>query len=102
MRIQDALSNCCEAIREFTASSMVWIGQTGSALYATAAETMSKVTEFVRPHFHNLSTLAYEHRVPILIATVAFALGAAISAFVTTVLCRDPGHARSSTAATTV
>jgi ABC-type transporter Mla subunit MlaD len=100
MRIQDALSNCCEAIREFAASAAVCIARTGSTICTTVAETMSKVAEFARPYFESLRTLAQEHHVPILIATIAFGVGAAVSAFITTVFCNN--RPASTSGATTV
>jgi hypothetical protein len=99
IRVQDAPS-CFDAIKEFAASAAACIAKTGSTICTTVAETMSKVAEFARPHFESLRTLAQENHVPILIATVAFGLGAAVSAFITTVFCnRTPA---SSSGATTV
>ncbi len=62
MRIQDALSNCCEGIKEFASAAANWIGKTVSATGAFIAEIAAKVAEFVKPHFEHLKTFAQEHK----------------------------------------
>ena len=99
MRIQDALSNCCEGIKDFATSAAAWIGRTVSAVGSFIGETASKVAEFVKPHFERLKTFAQENRQPIIIAAVAFAVGAIVTAVVNNVLCRS--QAASATSAGT-
>lgn len=100
MRIQDALSNCCEGIKEFAASAASWIGRTVSAAGTFISETATKVAEFVKPHFERLKTFAQENRQSIMIAAIAFAVGAVVTAVVNHVLCRGDTPSVSSNAAT--
>ncbi|MBS0605249.1 MAG: hypothetical protein JSS60_09485 [Verrucomicrobia bacterium] len=107
MRIQDALSNCCEGIKDFASSAASWIGKTVSAAGTYISETVSKVAEFVKPHFESLKTFAQENRQSIIIAAVAFAVGAVATAIITNVFCRGtnttpPVTTAGPTAATTV
>jgi len=101
MRIQDALSNCCEGIKEFASSAASWVGRTVSATGTFIGETASKVAEFVKPHFEHVKTFAQENRQSLIIAGFAFAVGAIATAIVTNVFCRGTAPA-SSSAATTV
>ena len=100
MRIQDALSNCCEGIKEFAASAAAWIGRTVSAAGAFISETAAKVAEFVKPHFERLKTFAQENKQSIMIAAIGFAIGAVVTAIVNNVFCRSASPV-SSTAGTT-
>ena len=105
MRIQDALSNCCEGIKDFASTAASWIGKTVTATGSFLVEGTAKVAEFVKPHFQNLRTFAQENKQSILIAAVAFAVGAVATAVVTNVFCRGTNTpvttAASTTAATT-
>ncbi len=87
MRIQDALSNCCEGMKDFASSAATWIGKTVSAVGSFIAETAGKVAEFVKPHFQNLRTFAQENKQPIIIAAIAFAVGAILTTIVNNVFC---------------
>lgn len=102
MSIHAALFDCCEGIKEFASSAATWIGKTVSAVGATIADTASKVAQFVRPHFENLKTFAQENKESLIIAGIAFAVGAIVSAVITHVFCRGTGHqhATSTTAQT--
>ncbi len=88
MRIQDALSNCCEGIKDFASIAANWIGKTVSATGAFIAEIAAKVAEFVKPHFEHLKSFAQENKQSIVIAAVAFAVGAVLTAVIANVFCR--------------
>ncbi len=100
MRIQDALSNCCEGFKDFASSAVSWIGKTVTATGSFIVEGASKVAEFVKPHFEHIKTFAQENRQSILIAAIGFTVGAIASAVVTNVFCRGTGANPASTAAT--
>lgn len=87
MRIQDALSNCCEGMKDFASSAATWIGKTVSTVSSFIADTAGKVAEFVKPHFQNLKTFAQENKQPIIIAAIALAVGAILTTIVTNVFC---------------
>lgn len=91
MRIQDALSNCCEGIKEFAFAAANWFGKTVSATGAFIAEIAAKVAEFIKPHFEHLKTFAQENKQSIIIAAIAFAIGAVLTAVITNVFCRGTG-----------
>jgi hypothetical protein len=88
MRIQDALSNCCEGIKDFASSTASWIGKTVTATGAFFTESATKVAEFVKPHFENIKTFAQENQQSIVIAAAAFTIGAIATAVITNVFCR--------------
>lgn len=102
MRIQDALSNCCGGIKNFVSAPACWIGKTVTATGAYIAEVATKVAEFVKPHFENLKTFAQENRQSIIIATVAFTVGAIATAVITNVFCRGTDTTPPETSGTTV
>lgn len=88
MRIQEALSNCCEGIKDFASSAATWIGKTVSAAGSFLSETASKVAKFVKPHFENLKKFAQENKQSLIIAGVAFAIGAVLTAIISNVFCK--------------
>ena len=102
MRIQDAFSNCCEGIKDFASSAVAWIGKTVTAAGVFISESAKKVAEFVKPHFENLKTFVQENKQSIIIATVAFAVGAILTAIITQVFCKGTSNpvTTSTTAAT--
>jgi len=87
MRIQDALSNCCEGIKEFASSAATWIGKTVSAIGSYLAEMAAKVAQFVKPHFEQLKTFAQENKQAIIIASIAVAIGAVLATVINSVFC---------------
>lgn len=102
MRIQDALSNCCEGVKDFAFATADWIGKTVTATAAFIAEGVEKVAEFVKPHFENIKTFAQENRDSVLIAAIAFTIGVIGTAITTQLFCNGtntpPGTSTSSTA----
>lgn len=103
MRIQDALSNCCEGVKDFAFATADWIGKTVTATAAFIAEGVEKVAELVKPYFENLKTFAQENRDSILIAGIAFIVGAIGTAITTQLFCNgtntSPNTGTSSAAA---
>lgn len=89
MRIQDALSNCCEGIKEFASSAVNWIGKTVTTIGSYLAEMAAKVAQFVKPHFEHLKTFAQENKQSIIIASIAFAVGAVLTTIVNNVFCSN-------------
>ncbi|GEM_PF-6520936 len=89
MRIQDALSNCCEGIKEFASATATWIGKTVSTIGSYLADMAAKVMQFVRPHFEQLRTFVQENQQSIFIASVAFAVGAVLTAIINHVFCSN-------------
>lgn len=102
MRVQDALANCCDGVKEFASNAAAWIGRTVSTIGSTIGDLVSKVAQFVKPHFENFKTFAQENKESLLIAGVAFVVGAVISAVTYHVFCKGTGHHGTSSAATTV
>lgn len=98
MRIQDALSNCCEGIKEFASSAATWIGKTVSAIGSYLAEMAAKVAQFVKPHFEQLKTFAQENKQAIIVASIAFAIGAVLTTVINSVFCSSTQPATSTTA----
>ena len=103
MRIQDALSNCCEGVKDFAFATADWIGKTVTTAAAFIAEGVEKVAEFVKPYFENLKTFAQENRDSILIAAIAFTIGVIGTAITTQFFCNGtntppPGTSTSSAA----
>ena len=95
MRIQDALSNCCEGIKDFASSAASWIGKTVSAIGSYLAEMAAKVAQFVKPHFEQLKTFAQENKQSIIIASIAFAIGAVLTTIINNVFCSSTPAATS-------
>ncbi len=95
MRIQDALSNCCEGIKEFASSAANWIGKTASAIGSYLAEMAAKVAQFVKPHFEQLKTFAQENKQSIIIASIGFAIGAVLTTIINNVFCSNTHQASS-------
>lgn len=88
MRIQDTCSNCCEGIKDFASNTASWLSKTVSNIGAFIVEGAEKVAECVKPHFENLKTFCQENKESILIAAVAFVLGAVAYAIINNVFCR--------------
>ena len=88
MRIQDALSNCCEGVKNFASSAASWIGKTVTAAGSFLIEGAQKIAEFVKPHFEHLKTFAQENKQSLIIAGVAFTIGAIVTAVITNVFNR--------------
>ncbi len=101
MRIQDALSNCCDGIKDFASAAASWIGRTVTAAGAFAIEGAQKVAEFIKPHFENLKTFAQENKQSLFVATVACTFGAIATAIITNVFCRGTDTTPPATSATT-
>lgn len=89
MRIQDALTNCCGGIKDFASSAVTWIGKTVSAIGSFLADMAAKVAQFVRPYFEQLKNFAQNNQQPIIIASIAFAIGAVLTAIINSVFCRQ-------------
>lgn len=106
MRIQDAFTNCCDGIKIFASEAGTQIGKAFSAFGEFISETTRKIAEFIKPHFENLKTFAQENKQSIIIASVAFAIGAIATAIITQVFCRGTGSevttSSSSTSSATV
>jgi hypothetical protein len=100
MRIQDALSNCCEGAKTFASEAAAWFGKTVTAIGAFIADSAQKVSDFVKPHFENLKTFVQQNKESIIIASIAFAVGAIATAIVTQVFCRGTGNSGSTSATT--
>lgn len=100
MRVQDALSQGCEGVKNFASSAATWFGKTVSAAGTFIADFMSKVAEFVKPHFENLKTFVHENKHNIILATVGFAVGAILATIIANVFCKETGasQTQSSTA----
>src|SRR5690349_6838521 len=89
MRIQDALSNCCEGIKEFASTAATWISKTVSNIGSYLADMAAKVAQFVKPHFEQLRTFVQENQQSILIASIAFAVGAVLTVIINNVFCSN-------------
>ena len=97
MRIQDALSNCCEGVKNFGSAAVSWIGKSVTAIGSFISGIAKKIAEFVKPYFERLKTFAQENQQPLIIAAVAFTLGAILTA----IFCRGTGTTPVSTSAGT-
>ncbi len=87
MRIQEALSNCCQSFGTALTSVGQWLGRTvtaiGSGLYSFGAKVVAVVT----PYFASLATFIKNNQTSVIIATVGVAIGAVICAAVSS-LCK--------------
>lgn len=101
MRIQDAFTNCCDGVKIFASEAGAWISGTANAIAKFVGESVQKVAEFVKPHFENLKTFAQENKQSIIIAAVAFAIGAIATAIISQVFCRGTGTGPTTTTSTT-
>jgi hypothetical protein len=88
MRIQDALSNCCEGIKNYASASAAWIGKTVTATGAFFTDSAHKVAEYAKTQFENFKTFAQENRRPAIVAAIAFILGAIVTAIITNLFCK--------------
>ena len=88
MRIQDALSNCCEGIKDFASVTANKVGKITTAIGNCIGETARKAADFAKPQFENFKTFAQENRQPIIISAVAFAVGVATAIIMSKVFCR--------------
>ena len=96
MRIQDALSNCCEGIKDFASSAASWIGKTVSAIGSYLAEMAAKVAQFVKPHFEHLKTFAQEHKQLLIVGSIGIAIGAVLTMIINNVFCSSTPASTSS------
>jgi hypothetical protein len=87
MKVQDALSSCCDGIKDFAASACAWIGRTVSQIGSFLAEIAAKIAQFVKPHFERLKTFVMENKESVMLAGAACAVGAAIVAVVNHFCC---------------
>lgn len=94
MRIQEALSNCCQGIGAFLSRAGESIGTTVSTVTAYTADYAQKAAEYVQPHFENLKTFVSENRGPILLVTAAAAIGAIAYAVINSIFCRGTNTTR--------
>lgn len=101
MRIQDALSNCCEGIKEFASSAASWIGKSVSTVGNYITSTIAKVMEIAKPYFEQIKTFARENQQSLLVAAVAFAIGAATVALANA-FCRATDTDQTTTTTATV
>ena len=101
MRIQEALSNFCSSISGFASSAASQIAKFATTIGSAAVETTKKVADFVRPQFENIRTWAQENRQSILVAAVAFTVGAIGTAIAYNVFARG-ADVPASTSATTL
>ena len=100
MRIQDAFTNCCDGVKIFASEAGNWISGTASTIAKFVGESVQKVAEFIKPHFENLKTFSQENKQSIIIASIAFAIGAVATAIITQVFCRGTGNAVTTTSST--
>ncbi len=100
MKIQEAFSNCCQGIKEFTVAAATWMGKTVTALGSFLAGIARKVAEFARPYFEQLRTFARENKQPIIVATIAFAVGAVVTAVINQLFCKATDAQPTTTTAT--
>lgn len=68
MKIQAALFSCCEA-KSFASSAASRVGKTVTTIGAFVSGSISKIVEFVKPHFEHLKTFVQEHKKLTFIAT---------------------------------
>jgi hypothetical protein len=101
MRIQDAFTNCCEGVKVFASETGAWIGKIVSAIGEFISDGVRKSAEFIKPHFEHLKTFAQENKQSIIIASIAFAIGAVATAIITQVFCRGTGTGVTTTSSTT-
>lgn len=99
MRIQDAFSNCCEGIKDFTSTAATWIGKTVTATGSFVIEGASKVAEYVKPHFEHIKNFAQENKQSIVIAAIAFTVGAVATSVVNHIFSRGTNPTPPETAA---
>lgn len=88
MRIQDALSNCCDGAKAFASGAVDWMSKAITATGAFIAESARKVAEFVKPHFENLKTFARENKESLIIGSIGVAIGAIVTTIVSKVFCK--------------
>ena len=100
MRIQDAISNCCDGIKHAASSTANWIGKTVTTTGSFVIEGARKVAEVVKPHFESLKTFARDNKQSILITAIAFTVGAIATAIMTHLFCRGTGTTPLATAGT--
>jgi hypothetical protein len=87
MRIQDALTNCCEGIKEFVSAGAAWFGKSVTAAAEFTVQGAHKVAEFSKPHLEHAKTFAQENKESIIIAAVGFAVGALLTAIIANFFC---------------
>lgn len=102
MRIQEALSKCCEGlngIKDFASSAASRIGKNVSTAGSFLSDGAAKVAEFVKPHFESLKSFAQNNQQSILVAGLVLVAGAIATAIMTQVFQRGTGTSESSNAA---
>ncbi len=98
MRIQEALSKCCEGlngIKDFASSAASKIGKNVSTAGSFLSDGIAKVAAFVRPHFENLKSFAQNNQQSLLVAGVAVVIGAIATAVMTHIFQRGTGASES-------
>ena len=88
MKIQEALSNCCEGVRDFASAAATWIGKTVSNIGSFLSDSVAKIAEFVKPYFEKMKVFAQQNKQPIIIAAIAFTAGSIITAVVSSLYNR--------------
>jgi hypothetical protein len=91
MRIQDALSNCCDGAKSFASGAVEWMSKAVTATGAFIGDSARKVADFAKPHFENLKTFAQQNRESLVIGTIGVAIGAVVTAIIAQVFCRGTG-----------
>ena len=93
MRIQEALTGCCGGIKQFGANAVDWVGKTGSAVGSFIMDGARKVADFIRPFFESVKQFYQENQDSIIVATIAFTVGAILTAIISNVFCKGTNTA---------
>lgn len=88
VRIQDGVTNCCAGITEAASQAVQWIGNAASTAGSYVVSTVQKVADFAKPHFNNLKAWAQQNKESLLIAGIAFAVGAILTAITYSLFCQ--------------
>ncbi len=93
MRIQEAVTGCCDGIKQFGANAVNWVGKTGRTVGAFIMDGARKVANFVRPYFEGMKQFYQENQDSIIIATIAFTVGVILTAIINNVFCKGTNTA---------
>ncbi|MGE5195948.1 MAG: hypothetical protein ACM3JI_01300 [Anaerolineae bacterium] len=89
MSLQETLGNCCRTVQDYVAQAGNWVKDTATSVGNKISDATTKVVDFASPYFKEAKAFVTENPDYVLVVTGAFALGAAVTAFVNSFFCKD-------------
>lgn len=87
MKIQEALSNCCQSVQSWGSKAVTWFGKSVSNITTTFGEYARKGAELAKPYFQNAQNFLSQNKPYVWVATVAFGVGAVFLFLINKVCC---------------